>query len=325
MAMNTLHTIAAAALCVAAFAGHATASTIQTIGSGSAVTTANRIATFNILNQAHNGYGVSDYVENQLFIGVDGDNWVGDGFPVFDPFNGAPGSDGAFQYPEFGSNGWVTIHTTDNKKIYALEFIYGNGWTTGNPNDPWGIPNGVLEWKTWKAGSLVSSGSVGDQWWLDLGTVVGLWDPTGVDEIWLRCTSSGSGDPNLQALALDNVRVQLNPGPGGCPNSTNDCCHESADFSPGCSDSTCCMTVCGADPFCCDTAWDATCASEAQAACTCQVPCTGDINNDHAVNGSDLAILLGAWGTSGPADLNGSGQVNGADLAILLGAWGPCP
>jgi hypothetical protein len=48
----------------------------------------------------------------------------------------------------------------------------------------------------------------------------------------------------------------------------------------------------------------------------------GDLNNDGHVNAADLAILLGAWGTSGPADLNNSGSVDAADLALLLGAWG---
>lgn len=49
----------------------------------------------------------------------------------------------------------------------------------------------------------------------------------------------------------------------------------------------------------------------------------GDLNGDGVVDGTDLAILLGAWGTSGPGDLNGDGVVDGADLAILLGAWTP--
>jgi len=48
----------------------------------------------------------------------------------------------------------------------------------------------------------------------------------------------------------------------------------------------------------------------------------GDLNADGAVNGADLAILAGAWGTADPiADLDGSGEVNGADLSILLGNW----
>lgn len=48
---------------------------------------------------------------------------------------------------------------------------------------------------------------------------------------------------------------------------------------------------------------------------------TGDLNGDGVVNGSDLAILLGQWGSRGIADLNGNGIVDGADIAILLGNW----
>ena len=47
----------------------------------------------------------------------------------------------------------------------------------------------------------------------------------------------------------------------------------------------------------------------------------GDLDGNGFVNGADLGVLLGAWGTSGPGDLNGDGIVNGADLGILLGAW----
>ena len=48
----------------------------------------------------------------------------------------------------------------------------------------------------------------------------------------------------------------------------------------------------------------------------------GDLDLDGDVDGADLAILLGAWGTAGgPADLDGSGVVDGADLAALLGGW----
>jgi len=47
------------------------------------------------------------------------------------------------------------------------------------------------------------------------------------------------------------------------------------------------------------------------------------------VNGADLALLLGAWGTAAgsgavDADLDDDGLVAGADLAVLLGAWGAC-
>jgi hypothetical protein len=51
----------------------------------------------------------------------------------------------------------------------------------------------------------------------------------------------------------------------------------------------------------------------------------GDLNGDGAVNGADLAIVLGAWGScSGcPADINLDGVVNGIDLAVVLGHWTP--
>lgn len=50
----------------------------------------------------------------------------------------------------------------------------------------------------------------------------------------------------------------------------------------------------------------------------------GDLDGSGTVGGADLAVLLGAWGTSGPgspADLDLDGTVAGSDLAILLGNW----
>ena len=54
-----------------------------------------------------------------------------------------------------------------------------------------------------------------------------------------------------------------------------------------------------------------------------QSACPADLNGDLTVNGADLGMLLGAWGTSS-YDLNGDAVVNGADLGILLGQWGNC-
>ncbi len=42
---------------------------------------------------------------------------------------------------------------------------------------------------------------------------------------------------------------------------------------------------------------------------------------DGKVDGSDLAMLLGGWGTAGRSDINRDGTTDGADLAILLGSW----
>lgn len=46
-----------------------------------------------------------------------------------------------------------------------------------------------------------------------------------------------------------------------------------------------------------------------------------DLDGNGTVDGADLGILLGAWGTLGPGDLDNNGTVNGADLGLLLGAW----
>jgi hypothetical protein len=52
--------------------------------------------------------------------------------------------------------------------------------------------------------------------------------------------------------------------------------------------------------------------------------CAADLTGDGQVDGADLGLLLGSWG-SPQGDLNGSGVTDGADLGLLLGAWGPCP
>ncbi|MDG2031786.1 MAG: hypothetical protein P8J45_12345 [Phycisphaerales bacterium] len=57
--------------------------------------------------------------------------------------------------------------------------------------------------------------------------------------------------------------------------------------------------------------------------------CTGcpyDLNLDQKIDGSDLNIVFGWWGTSGATepspDLDGDGIVDGRDLNLLLGSWG---
>ena len=51
--------------------------------------------------------------------------------------------------------------------------------------------------------------------------------------------------------------------------------------------------------------------------------CPADLNHDGQVDGTDMGLLLSAWGPCQgcEADLNGDGQVNGTDLGLLLGEW----
>ncbi len=46
-----------------------------------------------------------------------------------------------------------------------------------------------------------------------------------------------------------------------------------------------------------------------------------DLNTDGHVDGTDLGLLLGAWGQPGLGDLNQDGTVDGTDLGLLLGSW----
>ena len=67
-----------------------------------------------------------------------------------------------------------------------------------------------------------------------------------------------------------------------------------------------------------------------QAVVVAQLPpaCAADLNDDGVVDAQDLAIMLGAWGTTGPVgtggDVDWDGDSDAEDLAILLGAWGNC-
>ena len=54
----------------------------------------------------------------------------------------------------------------------------------------------------------------------------------------------------------------------------------------------------------------------------CDESVPGDLNGDGLVNGTDLGLLLIAWGTNdADADLDGSGTVGGDDLGLMLANW----
>ncbi len=52
-------------------------------------------------------------------------------------------------------------------------------------------------------------------------------------------------------------------------------------------------------------------------------PNPADLNNDGMVDGTDLTVVLAAWGTADPiADANDDGIVSGPDLTLILAAFG---
>jgi hypothetical protein len=92
------------------------------------------------------------------------------------------------------------------------------------------------------------------------------------------CADICNADPYCCAVVWDgscaNMALESCAVCGaGCPGSGN-CCE--ANGSPGCENVFCCLDVCAADPFCCDTLWDQTCASAAQVICVaCVLSCPG--------------------------------------------------
>jgi hypothetical protein len=190
------------------------AATIQTVGSGSAVAVADRSAAFDSLNP-QNWMHLENYTEGGLSITTSADSWAADFAmaALCDPFYGANGTDRTFYAISAGNNDWVTIQTTDGLPTYGAEFMYGNTWTSGDFQRPWGNPNAIFDWQTWRNQVVVSSGSIGPPQMLPLGTIVGFYDPAGFDQLLVRCTSPNSTDPTLQAAALDTLQVMLTNRP----------------------------------------------------------------------------------------------------------------
>jgi hypothetical protein len=58
--------------------------------------------------------------------------------------------------------------------------------------------------------------------------------------------------------------------------------------------------------------------------CATAPACPADLTGDGSVDGQDLGVLLGNWGSNGAGNLNGDASVDGQDLGILLGAWRTC-
>ncbi len=135
-----------------------------------------------------------------------------------------------------------------------------------------------------------------------------------------------------QALCGDRATC---PGAGSCFD---------VHPTPGCEDETCCTSVCGFDPFCCETAWDAVCVAEAIVLCGgCGAPDAGCCFDAHGTPGCQLAscceticaldpfCCASSWdqicvdqalANCCPADLNRDGVVDGEDLGGALSQWG---
>ncbi|MDA1008842.1 MAG: hypothetical protein O2800_07590, partial [Planctomycetota bacterium] len=109
-----------------------------------------------------------------------------------------------------------------------------------------------------------------------------------------------------------DLQSQLCGGGGGGCGSGGDCCVANPGTT-GCLDSTCCETVCAADPYCCATEWDQLCANQAAVSCpACTVSCTLPANTSTEVEpcGSDTNGGCNANGETEPIALGDSVRGN---------------
>jgi hypothetical protein len=76
----------------------------------------------------------------------------------------------------------------------------------------------------------------------------------------------------------------------GCGGANSGSC-VTAHATPGCSDLTCCNTVCSFNPTCCSTAWDQSCADLADSSCIglCGATASGDCGLPHSNPGCSNA------------------------------------
>jgi hypothetical protein len=89
------------------------------------------------------------------------------------------------------------------------------------------------------------------------------------------CNAICAVDPYCCESHWDEICVGLANLNGECAEGVHPNCGnpeatacDTAAGTPGCSDSTCCATVCDIDPYCCAYAWDGICVAEAALYCS---------------------------------------------------------
>jgi hypothetical protein len=189
-------------------------------------------------------------------------------------------------------------------------------------------------------GDLVAGGyfgSAGNQpassWarWTDTGIPSVTHDPqpqsvtTGATLTLAAICSSGYDFNGPVTFQWKRNGVSITNGPGGASSGGGTVFGASGTLSS--TDTTTMLTISGIQPSDAGqytVAFTNTCGIGTSSAAAVTIStCIADLNGDHVVNGADLGLLLGAWGT-GEYDRNGDGVVNGQDLGLLLGNWGSC-
>jgi hypothetical protein len=178
------------------------AAVVQTLGAGSAVSTAQFSADFTANTTLANPYSEGGLLFSHTgfandnggcgYAGVDCEANPGDGFSQ--AFSGN-------YFATAGSNAFVRISSGDTP-LTAIEFAADSGFLDIH-----------LLWETWLAGARtgfgkVSLGAGG------VGGVVGLIDPAGFNEVRLYAFDSARDSSGYSTAAIDSVRAFAVPLPG---------------------------------------------------------------------------------------------------------------
>jgi hypothetical protein len=144
-------------------------------------------------------------------------------------------------------------------------------------------------------------------------------------DLWYRFTApcAGAATATTCGTAALDTRLAVYPG-AACP-ASGAAVTQCDDDTVGCGNGTSTVTW----PVTAGSTWYVRLASAGTAGgsgtlnIACNV-CQADFTGNGVVDGGDLGVLLGGWGSPVTSDLNGDGTTDGADLGLLLSAWGPC-
>jgi hypothetical protein len=181
----------------AAAASGANAAVIQSFGDGSAVKTVTNSASF----QA-NMLLLNDYVEDGLlfhYVGTGNNNMCGyEGYDCYDfPTDLSPAFSGNYMATG-GTNSYISVRKANGADFYRIEFAAGSGYLNLNGY-----------WQTYNDGLRTAAGNFSGP----RGTVLGLADAAGFDEVRYFAFSTANKQSGFSAPALDEVSVGV-PEPG---------------------------------------------------------------------------------------------------------------
>ncbi len=91
------------------------------------------------------------------------------------------------------------------------------------------------------------------------------WDLVLGSDRYCAASNSSSADIKKDDGAKGLFKAVKASAPAACPSCGHDVCTEGTPLLTACS--SCAATVCAADPFCCNVAWDALCIDEAVDLC----------------------------------------------------------